>query len=98
MTSASRCAAATRTDESGGLQQLGRVTERLDLGGRLLLARLELLAAPVDPDHARHLRLERRLDVGRVAAPDVHPVLLGLLDPACALLEVRGVRLVAADL
>src|SRR4051794_37176350 len=98
MTSASRCAAATRTRRSDGLQQLGRVAEGLDLRGRLLLARLELLAAPVDPDHSRHPGLERRLDVRRIAAADVDPVLLRLLDAARAFLEVGGIRLVATDL
>src|SRR5215207_7293190 len=84
---------------SGGscrLEELAGVAERLDLGVRLLPA-LEVLAVAVHPDH-RDLRLQARLHVGRVARPDVHPVALELLDPACALLEVRRIGLVAAHL
>src|SRR4051812_48581400 len=84
---------------SGGscrLEKLARVAEGLDLCVRLLTS-VEVLAVPVHPDH-RDLRLQARLHVGRVARRDVHPVLLQLLDPARALLEVGGIRLVAAHL
>src|SRR6185312_2162853 len=48
------------------------------------------------PDH-RDLRLDAGLDVGLVAAGDVDPALLAS-DTALTLLEVRGIRLVAAHL
>src|SRR3954454_14317518 len=79
-----------------GVEELDRLGERLDLGRRLLLAALERLAAPVDPDH-RDLLLQARLDVVVVARRDVDPALLAA-DAARALLEVRGVGLVGANL
>src|SRR3712207_2025853 len=87
---------ATARRRSRDLQQLGRVAEGLDLLGRFLLPRLELLPAAVDPDH-RHPLLEAGLHVGVVAARDVHPAGLAAHPPR-ALLEVRRVGLVAADL
>src|SRR3954462_15302760 len=81
---------------SGGAEQLGRLEERLHLGGRLLLRGVELLLVAVDPDHG-DLGLDARLDVVVVARGDVDPALLAA-DAALALLEVRGVRLVGADL
>src|SRR5215207_8163534 len=36
---------------SGGAQELGRLEEVLDLRGRLLLAGVQRLLVPVDPDH-----------------------------------------------
>src|SRR3954471_4670143 len=77
-------------------EQLRRVAEGLDLLGRLLLARFELLAVPVDPDH-RDLQLHAQLDFRRLARRDVHPAGLPA-DPPLALLEVRRVGLVGADL
>ncbi len=85
-----RRGAATRAE------QLGRFEEGLDLGRRLLLARLERLLVAVDPDHG-DLRLQARLDVVVVARRDVDPALLGA-DAPLALLEVRGVGLVGAHL
>src|SRR3954451_5760061 len=84
----------TRT--SGSAEQLRRLEERLDLGGRLLLRGVELLLVAVDPDH-RDLGLDARLDVVVVVRRHVHPALLAA-DAALALLEVRGVGLVGADL
>src|SRR3954447_11691669 len=81
---------------SGGAEQLGRLQERLELGGRLLLRGVELLLVAVDPDH-RDLGLDARLDVVVVVRRHVHPALLAA-DAALALLEVRGVGLVGADL
>src|SRR5215207_5474588 len=93
MTSACRPTARTALR---GAEQLRRLEERLDLGGGLLLPRVELLLGAVHPDH-RNLQLQARLDVVVVARRHVHPALLGA-DPALALLEVGGVRLVGADL
>ena len=59
-------------------------------------ARIELLLVAVDPDHG-DLGLHARLDVVVVARRHVHPALLAA-DAALALLEVRGVGLVGADL
>src|SRR3954469_22668964 len=95
-TIASRWTATARTQPLGHAEQLRRVAEGLDLLGRLLLARLELLAVPVHPDHG-DLQLETRVDVGVVAARDVHPAGLAA-DPALALLEMGRVGLVAAHL
>src|SRR5215210_5862966 len=79
-----------------GAEQLRRLEERLHLGGRLLLAGVELLLVAVDPDHG-DLGLDARLDVVVVVRRHVHPALLAA-DAALALLEVRGVGLVGADL
>src|SRR6186713_606419 len=73
-TNTSACSPTAFTS-SGGAEQLGRFEQVLDLGGRLLLARLERLARAVDPDH-RHLRSQARLDVVVVAGADVDPALL----------------------
>src|SRR5215212_4229084 len=80
-----------------GLQQLAGLAEVLDFLVGLLMVRLELAAVAVDPDDG-NLPLDARLDVGLVAGRDVHPVLLLLLDPARALLEVGLVGLVGAHL
>src|SRR3954454_17621671 len=95
-TIASRLTATARTSGLSHAEQLGRVAEGLDLLGRLLLPRLELLAVAVHPDH-RDLQLETGIDVGLVAARDVHPAALPA-DAALALLEVRRVGLVGANL
>src|SRR3954469_2059855 len=95
-TIASRLTATARTSGLRHAEQLRRVAEGLDLLGRLLLPRLELLAVAVDPDH-RDLQLETRVDVGLVAAGDVHPARLAA-DAALALLEVSRVWLVRAHL
>src|SRR3954462_5878516 len=81
---------------SGGAEQLGRLEERLHLGGRLLLRGVELLLVAVDPDHG-NLQLDAGLDVVVVVRRHVDPALLAA-DAALALLEVRGVGLVGADL
>src|SRR5690349_6923200 len=93
MTSASRASTLTAATQP---EELEGVLERGDLFRRLLGAGLQLLAVAVDPDH-RDLELHARLHVVVVAGGDVHPALLGA-DPPLALLEVRGVRLVGADL
>ena len=77
-------------------EQLGRLAQVRDLGGRLALAGVERLLVAVDPDH-RDLGLHARLDVVVVARRDVHPALLAA-DPPRALVEVRRVGLVGADL
>src|SRR4051794_3230689 len=77
-------------------EQLRRLGEVLDLGGRLLLARVELFLVAVDP-HDRDLLLQARLDVVVVAGRDVHPALLRA-DPPRALGEVGRVGLVGAHL
>src|SRR5215212_699552 len=81
---------------SRGAQQLGRLAERVDLRGRLLLARLQGLLAAVDPHH-RDLLLQARLDVVVVRRPDVHPPFLAA-HPALGLGEVGGVGFVGPDL
>src|SRR5690349_5873351 len=73
---------------SGRAEQLGRLEQRLHLGRRLLLRRVEGLLVAVDPDHG-DLRLDARLDVVVVRRGHVHPPLLGA-DTALGLLEVRG--------
>src|SRR4051812_2519533 len=93
MTSRSRASTLTAASQS---EQLDGVLEGGDLFGRLLGARLERLPVAVDPDH-RHLELHAGIDVVVMAGGDVHPALLGP-DPALALLEVGGIRLVGADL
>src|SRR5688500_6582010 len=93
--SCARATMASSARSAAGTQLLRRVAKGLDLG-RGGLPPLELLAAPVDPDH-RDVNLEERRDVGVVAARDVHPALLAA-EPAGGLLEVGRVRLVAADL
>src|SRR3954453_5022032 len=93
MTSASRARTLTATSQP---EQLEGVLERGDFFRRLLGAGLECLPVAVDPDHG-DLELHARLDVVVVAGGDVDPALLGA-DPPLALLEVRGVRLVGADL
>src|SRR6478735_9803346 len=77
-------------------EQLRRFEQRLHLSRRLLLRSVERLLVAVDPDHG-DLGLDARLDVVVVARRDVHPALLGA-DATLGLLEVRGVRLVGADL
>src|SRR3954453_18938091 len=77
-------------------QELGRLEEVLHLGGRLLLAWLQRLLSPVDPDHG-NLELHARLDVVVVAGRHVHPALLRP-DSARTLVEVRRVGLVGANL
>src|SRR3954454_4210137 len=94
MTTTSGWSPTTRT--SGGAEQLRRLEEALHLGGRLLLRGVELLLVAVDPDHG-DLGLDARLDVVVVVRRHVHPPLLAA-DAALALLEVRGVGLVGADL
>src|SRR3954452_3696487 len=91
----SRCRARTRTAASEP-EELERFLEVRDLFGRLLRAGLKRLALAIDPDHG-DLGLHARLDVVVVARGHVHPALLGA-DPALGLLEVRGIRLVRADL
>ena len=77
-------------------EQLRRLEEVLDLGGRLLLPGVELLLVAVDPDD-RDLLLQAGLDVVVVARGDVDPPLLGP-DAPRALGEVGGIGLVGADL
>src|SRR4051794_22727722 len=97
------CARATMARSAGspgsrsaaGAKPLRSVAKVLDRRGRRLAA-FELLAAAVDPDHG-HVHLQRGRHVGLVTARDVEPALLAA-DPARALLEMRGIRLVAADL
>src|SRR5690606_20685112 len=98
-TTASRWTATTLIGArpSGDAEQLGGVAQRLDLGRGLLLPGLELAPVAVHPDD-RDLQLDARLDVGFVAAGDVDPLLLLVLQPARALLEVGRVGLVAAHL
>src|SRR4051812_29809989 len=66
-------------------EELCRLEQRLHLGRRLLLRRVEGLLVAVDPDHG-DLGLQARLDVVVVARRDVHPALLGA-DPPLGLLE-----------
>src|SRR6188472_2293328 len=96
-TTASEWRVTTRT-RGGALraEELGRLEEGLDLGRRLLGAGVELLLVAVDPDD-RDLLLHARLDVVVVAGGDVDPALLAA-DAPRALLEVRRVGLVGADL
>src|SRR3954468_23747820 len=86
----------TAFNGSGRAEELGRLEEGLHLGGRLLLRGVELLLVAVDPHHG-DLGLDARLDVVVVVRRHVHPALLAA-DAALALLEVRGVGLVGADL
>src|SRR3954470_8202362 len=81
---------------SGCAEQLRCFEQRLHFGRRLLLRSVERLLVAVDPDHG-DLGLEARLDVVVVARPHVDPALLGA-DATLGLLEVRGLRLVRADL
>src|SRR4051794_23552864 len=97
------CARATMARSAGslsggsarGAKPLRCVAKVLDRRG-WRLAPLELLALAVDPDHW-DVHLQARGDVGLVPAGDVKPALLAA-DAACALLEVRGIGLVAAHL
>src|SRR5579875_3833938 len=77
-------------------QQLHSLAQVCDLGVGLLLTRLKLLLAAVDPNHG-DLALEARLDVVVVAGGDVHPPFLAA-DPSLTFDEVGGVRLVGAHL
>src|SRR5215218_10719837 len=72
------------------------LAQRRDLEVGSLLPRLELLSGAVDP-HDRDLPSKARLDVMVIAGSDVDPASLAA-DAPLALLEVRGVRLVGADL
>ena len=92
----SGCSPTARTGTHAAPSSLAASRSVLHLGGRLLLARVELLLVAVDPDHG-DLGLEARLDVVVVARRHVHPALLAA-HPALALLEVGGVGLVGADL
>src|SRR3954468_573834 len=96
-TMTSGCSPTARTaPRLRGAEQLRRLEEGLHLGGRLLLRGVELLLVAVHPDHG-DLELDARLDVVVVVRRDVDPALLAA-DAALALLEVRGVGLVGADL
>src|SRR3954449_6217413 len=87
-----RSARSPRMASAAGAKPLRCVAKVLHRrGGRL--APLEVLALAVDPDHG-HVHLQRRGDVGLVPGRDVEPALLAT-DAASALLEVRGIRLVA---
>src|SRR3954451_3004547 len=96
-TTTSSWTATTRTERRSAFdEELEGLAEVRDLGVGLLLARLQRLLAPVDP-HDRDLLLQAGLDVVVVALGHVHPALLGP-DAPLALVEVRRVGLVGADL
>src|SRR3954447_13485699 len=95
-TTTSSWTATTRTECSALDEQLVGLAKVRDLGVGLLLARLQGLLAPVDP-HDRDLLLQAGLHVVVVALGHVDPALLGP-DAPLALVEVRRVGLVGADL
>ena len=96
-TTTSSWTATTRTAPGSALdEELDGLAQVRDLGVGLLLAGLERLLVAVDPDD-RDLLLQAGLDVVVVARGDVDPALLGA-DAALALVEVRRVGLVGADL
>src|SRR3954447_5166375 len=82
-------------ESAPGAKPLRRIAKVLDRRRRRL-APLELLALAIDPDHG-DIHLQARGHVGLVSARDVKPALLAA-DSARAFLEVRWIRLVAADL
>src|SRR5215216_492797 len=90
-----RSAGSVGIPSAAGAKPLRRVAKVLDRRRRRL-ASLELLALAVDPDH-RDVHLQERPDIGLVIARDVKPALLAP-DAPRALLEVRRIGLVAADL